>query len=177
MGGGEGGGGGGRGGGGGGRGTGGNRPGRKDYSLLREGQAPEDIFDAEAQPGKAKRSANAWRLLKLAKEETLVQPTHAGLGPGRSAFRGTLLLSVVHFQAWLLGEFFVLTGLASAAYLLQVLVLATIALFIGSLSTVAVPKLAGNLIDICVEGQKEGGRAQADNQLLSMCAGSLWMHA
>jgi hypothetical protein len=40
----------------------------------------------------------------------------------------------------------------------QVLFLGTIALLVGSLATVAVPKLAGALIDICIDYGK-GGRS------------------
>ena len=43
---------------------------------------------------------------------------------------------------------------------MQVLFLATIALFIGSLATVAVPKLAGALIDICIQFGQQGETAQ-----------------
>jgi len=48
----------------------------------------------------------------------------------------------------------------------QVLFLATIALFIGSLATVAVPKLAGDLIDICIQFGQQGETSQdAKNEL------------
>lgn len=43
--------------------------GRKDYTLLREGAATEDVEDAA---GKAGKPAGILRLLGLAKEETLV---------------------------------------------------------------------------------------------------------
>ena len=36
------------------------------------------------------------------------------------------------------------------------LFIATVALLIGSLATVAVPKLAGSLIDICIEYGQQG---------------------
>ena len=42
----------------------------QDYSLLREGTA--DVFASDVEAGK-KKSASAWRLLALAKEETLVR--------------------------------------------------------------------------------------------------------
>ena len=46
------------------------------------------------------------------------------------------------------------------------LLLATVALFIGSLATVAVPKLAGTLIDICIQFGQHGQTAQdAENEL------------
>ena len=43
---------------------------------------------------------------------------------------------------------------------MQVLLLATVALFIGSVATVAVPKLAGDLIDICIQFGQQGETAQ-----------------
>lgn len=43
----------------------------------------------------------------------------------------------------------------------QVLTLATVMLFIGSLSTVAVPKLAGQLVDICIQVTQGGGLSPA----------------
>ena len=49
---------------------------------------------------------------------------------------------------------------------MQVLFLATVALFIGSLATVAVPKLAGDLIDICIQfGQRGESAGEAENEL------------
>ncbi|KAK9807462.1 hypothetical protein WJX73_010304 [Symbiochloris irregularis] len=52
-----------------------------------------------------------------------------------------------------------LLGLAKEEWL--VLSLATVMLFIGSLSTVAVPKLAGQLVDICIQVTREGGLTPA----------------
>ncbi|CAK0787881.1 hypothetical protein CVIRNUC_011103 [Coccomyxa viridis] len=47
-----------------------------------------------------------------------------------------------------------------------VIFLATVALFIGSLATVAVPKLAGDLIDICIQFDQRGeSGAEAEKQL------------
>ena len=49
---------------------------------------------------------------------------------------------------------------------MQVIVLATIALGVGSLCTIAVPKLAGDLIDICIHyGQGSFDAAAAKHQL------------
>lgn len=47
------------------------------------------------------------------------------------------------------------------------LFLATIALFIGSVATVAVPKLAGDLIDICIQFGQRGEGAEAAMQELN----------
>ncbi|KAK9823789.1 hypothetical protein WJX72_005523 [[Myrmecia] bisecta] len=89
---------------------------RKDYTLLRDGQAQQDLFgDAEA--GERKKPATVWRLFGLAKEETCV------------------------------------------------LLLATVALFVGSLATVAVPKLAGNLIDVCINFSRQGDERDAKAKL------------
>lgn len=49
--------------------------------------------------------------------------------------------------------------------LLQVLAIATVMLFIGSLATVAVPKLAGQLVDICIQVSKGTGPVNAKQQL------------
>lgn len=49
---------------------------------------------------------------------------------------------------------------------MQVIVLATIALGVGSLCTIAVPKLAGDLIDICIHyGQGSFAADAAKHQL------------
>ena len=49
---------------------------------------------------------------------------------------------------------------------MQVIFLATVALFIGSLATVAVPKLAGDLIDICIQFDQRGESGEeAERQL------------
>jgi len=45
---------------------------------------------------------------------------------------------------------------------------ATLALLVSSLATVAVPKLAGSLIDVCIQFGQEGGRAQAKRHLDTM---------
>ncbi|KAK9828398.1 hypothetical protein WJX81_003942 [Elliptochloris bilobata] len=99
------------------QGGGGRRAFRKDYSLLRDGTA--DVFAPDVEIGK-KKSASAWRLLALAKEEALC------------------------------------------------LVVATLALLVSSLATVAVPKLAGSLIDVCIQYGQEGGRDTAKRHLNNM---------
>jgi Mg2+/citrate symporter len=49
---------------------------------------------------------------------------------------------------------------------MQVITLATLALLVSSLATIAVPKLAGALIDICINFDKSGESAQqADAEL------------
>jgi len=45
---------------------------------------------------------------------------------------------------------------------------ATLALLVSSLATVAVPKLAGSLIDVCIQFGQEGGRAAAKRHLDTM---------
>jgi len=50
----------------------------------------------------------------------------------------------------------------------QCLTVATLALLVSSLATVAVPKLAGSLIDVCIQFGQEGGRAQAKRHLDTM---------
>ena len=56
--------------------------------------------------------------------------------------------------------------LSPPLWLAQVIFLATVALFIGSLATVAVPKLAGDLIDICIQfGQRGESSEEANNEL------------
>ena len=47
----------------------------------------------------------------------------------------------------------------------QCLTVATLALLVSSLATVAVPKLAGSLIDVCIQYGQEGGRAAAKHHL------------
>ena len=55
---------------------------------------------------------------------------------------------------------------AGMLWFVQVIFLATVALFIGSLATVAVPKLAGDLIDICIQFDQRGeSGAEAEKQL------------
>eukprot|EP00884_Botryococcus_braunii_P016113 jgi/Botrbrau1/3185/Bobra.37_2s0015.1 len=48
-----------------------------------------------------------------------------------------------------------------------VLLIATVALFVGSAATVAVPKLAGNLIDICINYNKGSGSEEETIQRLN----------
>ena len=48
---------------------------------------------------------------------------------------------------------------------LQVLTIATVMLFVGSLATVAVPKLAGELVDVCIQVSKGSGPKDAKHQL------------
>ena len=49
---------------------------------------------------------------------------------------------------------------------MQVITLATVALLVSSLATIAVPKLAGALIDTCIQYDKSGETAQeADAEL------------
>ena len=49
---------------------------------------------------------------------------------------------------------------------LQILLLATVALLISSLATVAVPKLVGQLIDTCINFDKtKGGESEAKTTL------------
>ena len=50
----------------------------------------------------------------------------------------------------------------------QCLVVATLALLVGSLATIAVPKLAGSLIDVCIQYNQEGGRDAAKRHLNTM---------
>ena len=50
----------------------------------------------------------------------------------------------------------------------QCLVVATLALLVGSLATIAVPKLAGSLIDVCIQYNQEGGRDAAKHHLNTM---------
>ena len=50
----------------------------------------------------------------------------------------------------------------------QCLTVATLALLVSSLATVAVPKLAGSLIDVCIQFGQEGGRAAAKHHLDTM---------
>ena len=45
---------------------------------------------------------------------------------------------------------------------------ATLALLVGSLATIAVPKLAGSLIDVCIQYNQEGGRDAAKRHLNTM---------
>lgn len=49
---------------------------------------------------------------------------------------------------------------------MQVILLATVALAVASLSSIAVPKLAGDLIDVCISfGQHKYGEAAAKHKL------------
>lgn len=50
---------------------------------------------------------------------------------------------------------------------MQVLLIATVALFVGSGATVAVPKLAGNLIDVCINYTKGSGSERETMQRLN----------
>ncbi|KAK9905752.1 hypothetical protein WJX75_005726 [Coccomyxa subellipsoidea] len=86
----------------------------KDYTLLRDDQDADDI-----EVGQQRNGASAWRLVGLAKKESLV------------------------------------------------LFLATIALLVGSLATVAVPKLAGELIDVCITYAKEESSGDVAKQVLN----------
>lgn len=74
---------------------------RKDYTLLRDGETPSNLFGDE-ESGKQPQGATVWRLFGLARQEV-----------------------------W-------------------VIVLGTVALGLASLCTIAIPKLAGDLIDICI---------------------------
>ena len=56
---------------------------------------------------------------------------------------------------------------AGCSPLLQVIFLATVALLVSSLATVAVPKLAGNLIDVCINYAPSGESAQEAKQELN----------
>ena len=51
---------------------------------------------------------------------------------------------------------------------MQCLVVATLALLVGSLATIAVPKLAGSLIDVCIQYNQEGGRDAAKRHVNTM---------
>ena len=55
----------------------------------------------------------------------------------------------------------------TADVLRQVLTVGTVMLFVGSLSTVAVPKLAGQLVDVCIQVSKGIGPVDAKHQLNS----------
>ena len=57
--------------------------------------------------------------------------------------------------------------MAGCSPLLQVIFLATVALLVSSLATVAVPKLAGNLIDVCINYAPSGESAQEAKQELN----------
>lgn len=60
---------------------------------------------------------------------------------------------------------------------MQVIVLATIALGVGSLCTIAVPKLAGDLIDICIHyGQGSFDAEAAKHQLNGDASIDAFMH-
>ena len=50
---------------------------------------------------------------------------------------------------------------------MQVLFLGTVALLVGSLATVAVPKLAGELIDVCITYGKEGSSGDEAKDVLN----------
>ncbi|DBB11348.1 TPA: hypothetical protein ACH3X3_006772 [Trebouxia sp. C0006] len=87
---------------------------RKDYTLLRDGLAPDSLFGDE-ESGTKPKGATVWRLFGLANQEVLV------------------------------------------------IILATVALAVASLCTVAVPKLAGDLIDVCIhfgQGSYDAGEAK-----------------
>lgn len=49
----------------------------------------------------------------------------------------------------------------------QVLFLGTVALLVGSLATVAVPKLAGDLIDICINYGKQSSSTEEAEAILN----------
>ena len=78
-------------------------------------------------------------------------------------------------------------GWKSPLWLVQVIFLATVALLIGSLATVAVPKLAGDLIDICIQFRaawrdRRGGRERAQPEAAADyrhpgCGRSLYRHS
>jgi len=104
----------------------GRRPSRKDFKLLREDAAEDDIFDPEeaARRRKAGTTRGMLRLFALAREEV-----------------------------W-------------------VLLLATVMLLVGSLAAVAVPKLAGQLLDICINiskfSTKRDAETRANEQLVEI---------
>lgn len=135
-----------------GMGRGGGRGGRTDYTLLKEGQTA--LFDEES----GKNKATVWRLMGLAKKEAWVRL--------RLGSRADFLHSQVPISH------------ANNGMLMQLLVIATVFLFISSLATVAVPKLAGELIDVCIkfhaggsEG-KEAAKKHLNRKLLpQLCTG------
>lgn len=113
---------------------------RKDYTLLREGQADDLFEDVEA--GSKAKGATVWRLFGLAKQEVWVSGACH-----RLYFRLTCNLRRISAKV-------------------QVILLATMALAVASLSSIAVPKLAGDLIDICISyGQKSFDEATAKHKL------------
>ena len=117
-------------------GRGGGRGGRTDYTLLKEGQTA--LFDEES----GKNKATVWRLMGLAKKEAWVRHRLGGRAK--------------HMQTH------IFISDADNGLIMQLLVIATVFLFISSLATVAVPKLAGELIDVCIKfhaGGSEGKEA------------------
>ena len=59
--------------------------------------------------------------------------------------------------------------------MLQVLIIATVFQLLSSLSSVAVPKLAGSLVDVAIKSdQDQGHTAQQRQQLNSAAAAAAW---
>ena len=101
--------------------------GRKDHTLLRDEQLHEGLLQGEGeQPEEKKDRATVFRLLGLARKELWV---------------GTLLLKACTPCITLNAH-----NLA-----LQLLLLASVALLVSSLATIAVPNSVGQLIDTCIK--------------------------
>ena len=120
------------------------------------------MFDLEAQ---RKSSASIGRLLGLAKDETGVRYIAVFVSLTSTA---ALMLNIGGPSEQLLvagsGWSHSMGALLASGACRQVLVIASVMLLVGSLSSVAVPRLSGQLIDISINYAQSGEEAKAKRQ-------------